>query len=304
MGFDPVDPHYSRPRKNAFTLIELLVVVAIIALLIAILLPSLGRARDNAKATACLANLKSIGQCSVIYNADNENFMVPAYYIGSGPTDESWATIFVSLNYIPRQFPNDAAHMSGQTYIGGAFPSRTALFCPECLTDKTSGQSPVSPTDPDGNRPTFYFSDKLGAPSAQYYGTNCQTFDPGHITPGRRVPADNTINGKKEVWLPKSTQMGATSRIVYFFDGVYCNLGGVTSGQGGFNRIAARHRQQSTTNIMFCDGHAESVARSKLPSFANTGDMTSSLDPNVTLPLIQDLNKVCPEYDFRLDQHP
>lgn len=58
-------------KRKAFTLIELLVVVAIIALLISILLPSLSRARELSKRTVCAANLRGIGQAMHIYAADD-----------------------------------------------------------------------------------------------------------------------------------------------------------------------------------------------------------------------------------------
>ena len=59
-----------RQAKSAFTLIELLVVVAIIALLISILLPSLSRAREQARIATCLSGLRSIGQATVSYCMD------------------------------------------------------------------------------------------------------------------------------------------------------------------------------------------------------------------------------------------
>jgi len=61
-----------KKTKKGFTLIELLVVVAIIALLISILLPSLSRARELAKRLVCAANVKGIGTAEKIYANDNE----------------------------------------------------------------------------------------------------------------------------------------------------------------------------------------------------------------------------------------
>jgi len=64
-----------KSRRPGFTLIELLVVVAIIALLIAILLPSLARAREQAKAVVCASRLKVLWQCVYYYTSDNKNVL-------------------------------------------------------------------------------------------------------------------------------------------------------------------------------------------------------------------------------------
>ena len=61
-------------RKKGFTLIELLVVVAIIALLISILLPSLSRAREITKRAVCASNLRGIGQSMKVYANDNTDW--------------------------------------------------------------------------------------------------------------------------------------------------------------------------------------------------------------------------------------
>ena len=74
-----------RRGEKAFTLVELLVVVSIIALLIAILLPSLKKARQGAKRVACNANVRGIAQAGLTYAADDpKEFAIP---IGPGDGD-------------------------------------------------------------------------------------------------------------------------------------------------------------------------------------------------------------------------
>ena len=59
-------------RKSGFTLIELLVVIAIIALLMAILMPALNVAREQARGIACLANQRTLAQTYIMYADENE----------------------------------------------------------------------------------------------------------------------------------------------------------------------------------------------------------------------------------------
>ena len=71
-------------RRGAFTLIELLVVFGIIALLAAILLPALGRAREVAKSVACMSNLHSIGLALHTYVAAYEDYYPMDYQYNNG----------------------------------------------------------------------------------------------------------------------------------------------------------------------------------------------------------------------------
>jgi prepilin-type N-terminal cleavage/methylation domain-containing protein len=79
------------PRQRGFTLIELLVVIAIIAILAAILFPVFARAREAARKTSCLSNLKQLGLASNMYKQDyDESYPDSRPFWGSRGDNNQW----------------------------------------------------------------------------------------------------------------------------------------------------------------------------------------------------------------------
>jgi prepilin-type N-terminal cleavage/methylation domain-containing protein/prepilin-type processing-associated H-X9-DG protein len=113
-------------RIRAFTLIELLVVIAIIAILAALLLPALGRAKEKARATSCLNNLRQWGIATQLYVVDNADFLPPdgTPNPSDSATNSGWYILLPQLLGIPRY--HDMPWRTNAT----AEPGRTVWICP------------------------------------------------------------------------------------------------------------------------------------------------------------------------------
>ncbi|UCD29921.1 MAG: prepilin-type N-terminal cleavage/methylation domain-containing protein [Planctomycetota bacterium] len=144
--------HISNPRKRpAFTLIEVLVVVAIIALLAAILLPSLSRAREQAKIASCIANAKQIAGLMATYQSEYKGY-VPIVFGPSANGDKVWNPPNYQSDpntHNPRGAPAKMCYLSlaFQAYDKGLRNLRKLI----CNFDGT-------PFDPDLNWPGFFMS--------------------------------------------------------------------------------------------------------------------------------------------------
>jgi len=159
-------------RQSAFTLIELLVVIAIIAVLIAILLPSLGKAKERAKRSVCLSNLRQV-HLAFTYYANDNNERVPLGY-------RSASKQFNSMIY--------STAAGGQWVLfgllsqGGYQKVPKAWYCPsetdtKFLFNTSDNPWPAPGVVPTKNiqagyasRPETQIPDDLGAPPATFTG--------------------------------------------------------------------------------------------------------------------------------------
>ncbi|MCK4340520.1 MAG: type II secretion system protein [Phycisphaerae bacterium] len=259
-------------RTTAFTLIELLVVVAIISLLMAILLPSLGQAKEQARRAYCLANLRSIGQAAFSYASEEpKDLIIPIHAMMVTPisAQDYWlrrtAMWFAcggrsaQKPFLTDQGPRDLGDDSPWAArtrplnihiyhdVMEAEARDMELF--RCPSDRGYPRHVDIDDSPIENAERLCY-DTLGSSyRASLYGI--------FPYPGERYSGAFAIGP----WGHSLSSIPNPSQVAAFGEPTFFNMIGMDSGVPNPPAVIARgwHKRWMTDNLVFCDGSARST---------------------------------------------
>src|SRR5688500_9708802 len=179
-------PNSTVASSRGFTLVELLVVIGIIAVLMSLLLPTLGRARESARRTTCLSNLRQVHLAFHFYAAGNRD-RVPLGYRGlaaPGSGRKQWNSMVYSST-------SKKYCIFGILYLLGEMKTPQVFYCPSNTDPQSMFNSDSNPWPPGPE----------GDPNAQVFaGYGCRPEvelpEEFHKIPGLKIPKLNDFKHK------------------------------------------------------------------------------------------------------------
>ncbi len=260
---------HTQSTRRAFTLVELLVVVSIIALLLGILLPALGKAREQARAVRCLSLVKQMVTASKAYNASHKGWNVPYYNKSIAPIEDStgtkdtrgwWDNNPTYRDYLGVQRTYEGNNRLGHWPIGFICPNATVAIQQSVVSnmgtlDYSYGFNGIW-TYESHNGKNGYYDHWLDFPD--YVGPNAMAAVNENSNP--RPSESISFVDSLDRYLPGGPEQYANPGTKKYYKGEF-----VRHGPTYRNVVAFRHPGFSAS-MGFWDGHASTEQRDKTTS--------------------------------------